>query len=745
MADAKTAEGDLSPIALPADALPTLVSDFGLLMGLLTQSDGTTYFDLSWFQTALNHVEAIPAQRAALIKLLRDLLGTPAANTPTGRAWYLLEWEGHPTYVYVVLPLDDSGADSTIGFGLLHTFEGAGVTIQASVYVPLFVIPVGSPVIVTGSSGYPLEFVLTVDTKETFTAGEVSFTGLQFTGSVYFTGAVPGYALSFIGLNPPQPQSTFNTLAALQSAMVSTWVNALLGTAPVDDWVNTKLGQTPFTIGGILSAVGILTQKNEQYVFGSFNDLVDKTPAQIAAFLLGQGLTYLATYTNPIVSFAAGGIWIYSVYDGAGTAYGLGLQLPDIDVSPTGGPTIKIQLGKVLSTDTDNNSWISRSDPHGRFAGPGIWLTLLAEAPGSSLAFQPRLDLISIGLDVSGTQGNPLFNINGAQLSGVEPRMLLSLDFANLTEIVWGVAVGCADLGFPLGNGLSGIAGNPVAQNLLSSGTSEPAGDKEAINPTFSASVAQVFDPNNTTRFDFNLQQSGSDEGTVWIPVQRSFGPLECSHIGIQWPDPGMTLTVLFDGGVKLAVLEVDLYSLSLGIPLSTPGQLSSYALDLAGLAVSYAAGPVAISGGLLKDTTITPTEYEGEALIQAATWAISAISAYASLNGHPSLFIFAQLAATIGGPPVFFVTGLCAGFGYNRSLVLPTQDAVADFPSARRHQRSGEDRRAERHPDRGAGRALSLGAARTGRQLAGGGRAIHLVRADPIQRCRRRRLRQGL
>lgn len=60
MADAKTAEGDLSPIALPADALPTLVSDFGLLMGLLTQSDGTTYFDLSWFQTALNHIEAIP-------------------------------------------------------------------------------------------------------------------------------------------------------------------------------------------------------------------------------------------------------------------------------------------------------------------------------------------------------------------------------------------------------------------------------------------------------------------------------------------------------------------------------------------------------------------------------------------------------------------------------------------------------------------------------------------------------------
>ena len=149
----------------------------------------------------------------------------------------------------------------------------------------------------------------------------------------------------------------------------------------------------------------------------------------------------------------------------------------------------------------------------------------------------------------------------------------------------------------------------------------------------------------------------------------------------MQWDNARRVLTFLFDGDVALSVLEVDLEGLSLGIPLQTPGQLGTYALGLQGLAVSYASGPLAISGGFIEDTGATPTEYEGEALIKAETWAIGALGAYATLDGHPSLFIFAVLDATLGGPPFFVVTGLCAGFGYNRSLRMPTQDQVPDFP----------------------------------------------------------------
>jgi hypothetical protein len=34
-----------------------------------------------------------------------------------------------------------------------------------------------------------------------------------------------------------------------------------------------------------------------------------------------------------------------------------------------------------------------------------------------------------------------------------------------------------------------------------------------------------------------------------------------------------------------------------------------------------------------------------------------------------------------LGGPSFFYVTGLAAGFGYNRALSMPTIDQVASFP----------------------------------------------------------------
>jgi hypothetical protein len=50
-------------------------------------------------------------------------------------------------------------------------------------------------------------------------------------------------------------------------------------------------------------------------------------------------------------------------------------------------------------------------------------------------------------------------------------------------------------------------------------------------------------------------------------------------------------------------------------------------------------------------------------------------------VSGHPSLFIYAVLDYPIGGPPFFFVTGLAAGFGFNRALVMPGVDDVKTFP----------------------------------------------------------------
>ncbi len=44
-------------------------------------------------------------------------------------------------------------------------------------------------------------------------------------------------------------------------------------------------------------------------------------------------------------------------------------------------------------------------------------------------------------------------------------------------------------------------------------------------------------------------------------------------------------------------------------------------------------------------------------------------------------MFLYAVLNFPIGGPPFFFVTGLSAGFGFNRKLVIPDITGVATFP----------------------------------------------------------------
>ena len=73
--------------------------------------------------------------------------------------------------------------------------------------------------------------------------------------------------------------------------------------------------------------------------------------------------------------------------------------------------------------------------------------------------------------------------------------------------------------------------------------------------------------------------------------------------------------------------------------------------------------------------------EYSGLATIKTPSLTLSAIGAYADLPDYNSLFIYAVLHAPLGGPSFFFVTGLAAGFGFNRAVRLPEVSAVGQFP----------------------------------------------------------------
>ncbi len=171
---------------------------------------------------------------------------------------------------------------------------------------------------------------------------------------------------------------------------------------------------------------------------------------------------------------------------------------------------------------------------------------------------------------------------------------------------------------------------------------------------------------------------------TTWWSVERTFGVFTIHRVGLEYRTDGSnTLFVTLDAAIALGPLAVDMLGLALGSPLDH----FAPAFQLRGLGVAYDAPPLKISGALYalpanQLGTGVEFQYDGTVVVEAASFGLAAVASYAQqTDGSASLFVFAQLRLPLGGPPAFFVTGLMAGFGFNRALTLPAQDEVLSFP----------------------------------------------------------------
>jgi hypothetical protein len=181
-------------------------------------------------------------------------------------------------------------------------------------------------------------------------------------------------------------------------------------------------------------------------------------------------------------------------------------------------------------------------------------------------------------------------------------------------------------------------------------------------------------------------QQAQTPDNVLWHKVQADFGPVHLEQVGLSYlhtPGGPALLAVLLDAGISVGGLTLTCDRLSAGLSLSDPAAGPTF--DLAGLGLAYAEGPVQISGAFLKDTITYDGKpypaYSGKAVITTETFTIGALGSYVQLDADPSLFVYAFLDYPIGGPAFFFVTGLAAGFGYNRKIIVPDVTKVADFP----------------------------------------------------------------
>jgi len=164
-----------------------------------------------------------------------------------------------------------------------------------------------------------------------------------------------------------------------------------------------------------------------------------------------------------------------------------------------------------------------------------------------------------------------------------------------------------------------------------------------------------------------------------WFTVGKSFGPVSLRRMGVQYQES--ILSFVFDAAISAGGLTLTLEALSIGSQLTkfTPQ------FSLHGLGIDYSAGGVEISGAFLRvhieKDGLEYDEYDGGAIIKTSELSLSALGSYAKPENYESLFIYGVLNYPFGGPPFFFVTGLAAGFGYNRAFIVPPIDDVAKFP----------------------------------------------------------------
>ena len=132
-------------------------------------------------------------------------------------------------------------------------------------------------------------------------------------------------------------------------------------------------------------------------------------------------------------------------------------------------------------------------------------------------------------------------------------------------------------------------------------------------------------------------------------------------------------IAVLLDASLNVSPLTISLQEAGIGVS-PEPFGVRFY---LSGFSVGFDNGVLSIGGGFSATENNGKTEYSGMLMIRFKDFGLAAMGSYS----EGSMWAYLSLNAPIGGIPEFFVKGIAAGFGYNRRLILPPIEKVAEYP----------------------------------------------------------------
>lgn len=336
----------------------------------------------------------------------------------------------------------------------------------------------------------------------------------------------------------------------------------------------------------------------------------------------------------------------------------------------------------TLAVETDTSWYPAGSTPAPPTEG-GVELLLVARE-GSAFRLDPEIHVQGLGVRASSPSTGKLVDL-GVSVRSIAAHVALDRSSAagsGASRV--GGHVELDGLAVPLGRA---SGDNPVAGKILASSSStSPQGDRTELAPAFSPAVVLWKDGAAPLSV---ILRAGAGNGPWWLPIQRSFGPVYVEQIGVGAENTGNRTTavqLLLDGRLAMLGLTVGVDDLSVTVPFATPLDPATWRLGLAGLAVGYESGGISVAGGLRERRVPgRAPDYLGMVRIRFAQFGITAIGGFGeypdgSGGTYTSFFLFGALSAPLGGPPAFFVTGIGAGAGINRRLVVPPE--MAQLPS---------------------------------------------------------------
>ena len=310
-------------------------------------------------------------------------------------------------------------------------------------------------------------------------------------------------------------------------------------------------------------------------------------------WVLNSAIVLSEIQTSDITLFESHGSFPFKIDLCQDTEGVVGLQLEPTGTLEIGGDKIAIEF--YTQSEAEVSEW-TPIDKQGLTVG--VYNT-------STSNIHLKLSLAGLGIRIRRRDRTPLLD-SFLLLNSVGTQFAILYDAGDTTpSIDFGIRLDLDDFSISLGGDGEGNGGNKVAAGVLSD-----EGQGEPIRPVFDIAGWVWYD--GSANYGFSL--GGILE--KWFTINKNFGPLKISQIGVRYLGPyndapyfdsDHRLVVLIDAETKIADFQAQVDDLSVSIPSLEFTDFSKWEFGLAGFAIAYSSPAFSIAGAL-RETNVTDT-----------------------------------------------------------------------------------------------------------------------------------------